>query len=39
VRFEGPLSLDGPVWQIETTAPRWPDTTKSDGKDGQEKRR
>jgi hypothetical protein len=24
VRFEGPLSMDGPVWRIETTAPRWP---------------
>jgi len=26
VRFEGPLSADGPVWRIETTAPRWPET-------------
>ena len=25
VRFEGPLSADGPVWRIETTAPRWPE--------------
>jgi len=24
VRFEGPLAMEGPVWRIETTAPRWP---------------
>lgn len=25
VRFEGTLSLTGPVWRIESTSPRWPD--------------
>jgi len=25
VRFEGPLSMNGPVWRIELTSPRWPD--------------
>jgi hypothetical protein len=24
VRFEGPLSLSGPVWRIELESPRWP---------------
>lgn len=24
VRFEGPLYLDGPIWRLETAAPRWP---------------
>jgi hypothetical protein len=24
VRFEGPFFVDGPVWQIELSAPRWP---------------
>jgi len=23
VRFEGPLSMNGPVWRIELTSPRW----------------
>ena len=25
VRFEGTLSITGPVWRIESTSPRWPD--------------
>jgi hypothetical protein len=25
VKFEGPLFLNGPVWRIELTSPRWPD--------------
>ena len=25
VRFEGPLYMNGPVWRIELTSPRWPD--------------
>jgi hypothetical protein len=25
VRFEGSLSITGPVWRIESTSPRWPD--------------
>ena len=29
VRFEGPLYTMGPVWRIETTSPRWPDSPKS----------
>jgi len=24
VRSEGPLSLGGPIWSIETTTPVWP---------------
>jgi hypothetical protein len=24
VRFDGPLSLGGPTWRVELTAPRWP---------------
>jgi hypothetical protein len=28
MRFEGPLYTTGPVWQIETTTPRWPDEPK-----------
>lgn len=27
-RFEGPLVTTGPVWRIETTNPRWPDSPK-----------
>jgi hypothetical protein len=23
VRFEGPLYIDGPVWRVELSAPRW----------------
>ncbi|MGH7322351.1 MAG: hypothetical protein ACRELA_22385 [Candidatus Rokuibacteriota bacterium] len=30
LRFEGPFSASGPVWQVELTSPRWP----SDGRDG-----
>jgi hypothetical protein len=26
MRFEGPLAMDGPVWRIDLTAPRWPST-------------
>jgi len=29
VRFEGQLATMGPVWQIETMSPRWPDKSKS----------
>lgn len=25
VKFEGPLYMNGPVWRIELTSPRWPD--------------
>jgi hypothetical protein len=25
VKFEGPLYMNGPVWRIELTTPRWPD--------------
>jgi len=25
VKFEGPLFMNGPVWRIELTSPRWPD--------------
>lgn len=25
VKFEGPLFMNGPVWRIELTTPRWPD--------------
>ena len=25
VRFEGSLSITGPVWRLESTVPRWPD--------------
>lgn len=25
VRFEGPLTMGGPVWRIELASPRWPD--------------
>jgi len=25
VKFEGPLSMNGPVWRIELTTPRWPE--------------
>ena len=25
VKFEGPFYVDGPVWRIELSAPRWPD--------------
>jgi hypothetical protein len=25
VKFEGPLYMDGPVWRIELTSPRWPE--------------
>ena len=23
VKFEGPLSMNGPAWRIELTSPRW----------------
>jgi hypothetical protein len=25
VKFEGPLYMNGPIWRIELTSPRWPD--------------
>lgn len=30
VRFDGPLYTSGPVWRIELTNPRWPDSPKRD---------
>jgi hypothetical protein len=24
VKFEGPFFIDGPVWRIELSSPRWP---------------
>jgi hypothetical protein len=28
VKFEGPFYLNGPIWRIELSSPRWPDTSK-----------
>lgn len=27
IKFEGPFYLNGPVWRIELTGPRWPAST------------
>jgi len=24
VKFEGPFFVDGPVWRVELSSPRWP---------------
>jgi len=28
VKFEGPFSLNGPIWRIELSGPRWPEESK-----------